>query len=42
MQLNYLGPVKLILGLLSDMRGRRSGQIVNVSTLGAEQQLWPI
>jgi NAD(P)-dependent dehydrogenase (short-subunit alcohol dehydrogenase family) len=36
MQLNYLGPVKLILGLLGDMRERRSGQIVNVSTLGVQ------
>jgi NAD(P)-dependent dehydrogenase (short-subunit alcohol dehydrogenase family) len=36
MQLNYLGPVKLILGLLLGMRERRSGQIVNVSTLGAQ------
>jgi len=36
MQLNYFGPVKLILGLLPDMRERRSGQIVNVSTLGVQ------
>jgi NAD(P)-dependent dehydrogenase (short-subunit alcohol dehydrogenase family) len=36
MQLNYFGPVKLILGLLGDMRERRSGQIVNVSTLGVQ------
>ncbi len=35
-QLNYLGPVKLILGLLADMRERRSGHIVNVSTLGVQ------
>jgi NAD(P)-dependent dehydrogenase (short-subunit alcohol dehydrogenase family) len=34
MQLNYLGPVRLILGLLPSMRERRSGQIVNVSTTG--------
>jgi NAD(P)-dependent dehydrogenase (short-subunit alcohol dehydrogenase family) len=36
MQLNYFGPVKLILGLLPDMRERRSGQIVNVSTIGVQ------
>jgi flagellar basal body P-ring protein FlgI len=36
MQLNSFGPVKLILGLLGDMRERRSGQIVNVSTLGVQ------
>jgi NAD(P)-dependent dehydrogenase (short-subunit alcohol dehydrogenase family) len=36
MQLNYLGPVKLILGLLPGMRERRRGQIVNVSTLGVQ------
>ena len=36
MQLNYFGPVKLILGVLPDMRERRSGQIVNVSTLGVQ------
>ncbi len=36
MQLNYLGPVKLVLGLLPGMRERRSGQIVNVSTLGVQ------
>ena len=36
MQLNYFGPVKLILGLLRGMRERRSGQIVNVSTLGVQ------
>ncbi|MGO9322861.1 MAG: SDR family NAD(P)-dependent oxidoreductase [Solirubrobacteraceae bacterium] len=36
MQLNYFGPVKLILGLLPGMRERRSGQIVNVSTLGVQ------
>ncbi len=36
MQLNYFGPVKLILGLLPGMRERRSGHIVNVSTLGVQ------
>ncbi|HME04350.1 MAG TPA: hypothetical protein VKG38_15120 [Solirubrobacteraceae bacterium] len=36
MQLNYFGPIKLILGLLPDVRERRIGQIVNVSTLGVQ------
>ncbi len=36
MQLNYLGPVQLILKLLPPMRERRSGQIVNVSTMGVQ------
>ena len=36
MQLNYFGPVKLILGLLPGMRERRGGQIVNVSTLSVQ------
>jgi NAD(P)-dependent dehydrogenase (short-subunit alcohol dehydrogenase family) len=31
---NYLGPVKLLLGLLPSMRARGRGHIVNVSTLG--------
>jgi len=31
---NYLGPVKLLLALLPSMRRRRSGHLVNVSTLG--------
>jgi NAD(P)-dependent dehydrogenase (short-subunit alcohol dehydrogenase family) len=31
---NYLGPVKLVLGLLPSMRRRRRGHLVNVSTLG--------
>jgi NAD(P)-dependent dehydrogenase (short-subunit alcohol dehydrogenase family) len=35
-QVNYLGPVKLILGLLPGMRERGRGQIVNVSTLGVQ------
>src|SRR5688572_30684410 len=35
-ELNYLGPVKLILKLLPGMRERRSGQIVNVSTMGVQ------
>lgn len=31
---NYLGPVRLLLALLPHMRERGSGQIVNVSTIG--------
>jgi short-subunit dehydrogenase len=34
--LNYLGPVQLILRLLPRMRERRSGHIVNVSTMGLQ------
>src|SRR5947209_16852993 len=36
MQLNYFGPVKLILDLLPSMRQRRSGHIINVSTIGLQ------
>ena len=36
MQLNCFGPVKLILRLLPGLRERRSGQIVNVSTIGVQ------
>jgi short-subunit dehydrogenase len=36
MELNYFGPVKLILRLLQGMRERGSGQVVNVSTLGVQ------
>lgn len=32
---NYLGPVQLMLGLLPAMRERRRGHLVNVSTVGA-------
>ena len=35
-ELNYLGPVQLVLKLLPGMRERRSGQIVNVSTMGVQ------
>jgi short-subunit dehydrogenase len=35
-ELNYLGPVALILKLLPGMRVRRSGLIVNVSTMGLQ------
>ena len=31
---NYLGPVRLLLGLLPAMRGRGSGHIVSISTIG--------
>jgi len=34
--LNYLGPVRLTLGLLPAMRARGSGQLVNVSTVGIQ------
>jgi NAD(P)-dependent dehydrogenase (short-subunit alcohol dehydrogenase family) len=34
--LNYLSPVKLMLGLLPHMIERRSGHIVNVSSIGAQ------
>jgi short-subunit dehydrogenase len=36
MQLNYFGPVKLILGLLPVMRERGSGHIINISTMGLQ------
>jgi len=36
MQINYFGPVKLILDLLPRMRERRSGHIINVSTMGLQ------
>ena len=35
-KVNYLGPVRLLLGLLPSMRERGSGHIVNVSTLGVD------
>jgi NAD(P)-dependent dehydrogenase (short-subunit alcohol dehydrogenase family) len=35
-QLNYLGAVKLIIGLLPQMRARKSGHIVNVSSIGVQ------
>ncbi|MGB9185299.1 MAG: SDR family oxidoreductase [Solirubrobacteraceae bacterium] len=35
-QLNYLGTIKLIMGLLPHMRDRRSGLIVNVSSIGVQ------
>ena len=36
MQLNYFGAVKLILKLLPVMRERRSGQIIDVSSIGVQ------
>ena len=36
MQLNYFGAVRLILKLLPVMRERRSGQIINVSSIGVQ------
>jgi short-subunit dehydrogenase len=36
MQVNYFGPVKLILDLLPAMRERESGHIINVSTIGLQ------
>ncbi|MEI6446446.1 MAG: SDR family oxidoreductase [Actinomycetes bacterium] len=35
-QLNYLGTIKLILGLLPGMRERRRGHVVNVSSIGVQ------
>ncbi len=35
-QLNYLGAIKLIVQLLPHMRERRTGHIVNVSSIGAQ------
>ncbi|OLR92553.1 SDR family NAD(P)-dependent oxidoreductase [Actinokineospora bangkokensis] len=32
--INYLGPVRLVLGLLPSMRERRGGHLVNISTIG--------
>jgi short-subunit dehydrogenase len=36
MQLNYFGPVKLILDLLPVMRERGSGHVINISTMGLQ------
>jgi thioester reductase-like protein len=35
-QLNYLGAVKLILGVLPHMRERKGGHVVNVSSIGVQ------
>jgi NAD(P)-dependent dehydrogenase (short-subunit alcohol dehydrogenase family) len=39
MQLNYFGPVRLILRLLPVMRQRRAGQIINVSSIGVQTNM---
>jgi short-subunit dehydrogenase len=36
MQLNYFGPVKLMLKLLPRMRERKQGHIVNISSIGVQ------
>jgi len=36
MQLNYFGTIRLVMGLLPHMRGRRTGHIVNVSSIGVQ------
>ncbi len=36
MQLNYFGPVKLILKLVPGMRDRKQGHIVNISSIGVQ------
>ena len=36
MQLNYFGALKLIMGFLPGMRERRTGHIINVSSIGAQ------
>jgi NAD(P)-dependent dehydrogenase (short-subunit alcohol dehydrogenase family) len=38
-QLNYLGAVRLILKLLPVMRQRKSGQIVNISSIGVQTNM---
>ncbi|HEX3977072.1 MAG TPA: SDR family oxidoreductase [Solirubrobacteraceae bacterium] len=35
-KLNYLGTIKLIMGLLPHMRERRSGHVINVSSIGVQ------
>ncbi len=38
-QLNYLGAVRLILKLLPRMRERKSGQIINISSIGVQTNM---
>jgi short-subunit dehydrogenase len=39
MQINYFGPVRLILSLLPAMRARQSGHIVNISSAGVQSKV---
>jgi NAD(P)-dependent dehydrogenase (short-subunit alcohol dehydrogenase family) len=39
MQLNYFGPVRTILKLLPAMRERKTGQIINVSSIGVQTNM---
>lgn len=39
MAINYFGAVKLILGFLPSMRERRSGHIINVSSIGVQTRV---
>ena len=39
MQLNYFGPVRTILKLLPVMRERKTGQIINVSSIGVQTNM---
>jgi NAD(P)-dependent dehydrogenase (short-subunit alcohol dehydrogenase family) len=39
MQLNYFGPLRLILKLLPVMRRRKSGQIINISSIGVQTNM---
>ncbi|CAB4860875.1 unannotated protein [freshwater metagenome] len=36
MQLNYFGAIKLVMALLPQMRERRSGHVINVSSIGVQ------
>jgi NAD(P)-dependent dehydrogenase (short-subunit alcohol dehydrogenase family) len=36
MQVNYFGPVRLILALLPSMRAHKSGQVINISSIGTQ------
>jgi NAD(P)-dependent dehydrogenase (short-subunit alcohol dehydrogenase family)/thioester reductase-like protein len=36
MQLNYLGTIRLIMGILPSMRERRSGHVINISSIGVQ------